>query len=375
MALFDKKYCDICGEKIGLLGNRKLDDGNLCKNCAAKLSPFFSERRHSSVEDIRRQLEYREQNKQAVSAFVCTRTLSNGTKIYIDDQNGKFVVSHLSDWRSSNPDVIDISQVVGVNTDIQEHRQELYRKNSEGKNVPYQPPRYEYSYSFHTKIQVNSPWFNEISFELSERRPRTRVGQDYHALEDQANQIRMALMPGTGYNPGYGQNTGFNQGYGQNMGYNQGYGQPMQGYGQNCQPGYDTVQQNYRQGYGQPVQQNYQQPVQGYGQNYQQPVQGYQQNFQQPVQGYQQNYQQPMQGYPQNYQQPVQNYQQPTQNYGGMQGQVQNAYGQPQQNDSQQSGGMGAVVGAAAAGAWQCPVCGMPGNTGNFCEGCGTRRP
>lgn len=31
MGLFDKKYCDICGEKIGLLGNRKLEDGNLCK--------------------------------------------------------------------------------------------------------------------------------------------------------------------------------------------------------------------------------------------------------------------------------------------------------------------------------------------------------
>lgn len=23
MGLFDKKYCDICGEKIGLLGNRQ----------------------------------------------------------------------------------------------------------------------------------------------------------------------------------------------------------------------------------------------------------------------------------------------------------------------------------------------------------------
>ena len=32
MGLFDKKYCDICGEKIGLLGNRKLEDGNLCKD-------------------------------------------------------------------------------------------------------------------------------------------------------------------------------------------------------------------------------------------------------------------------------------------------------------------------------------------------------
>ena len=43
MGFFDKKYCDVCGEKIGLLGNRKLENGNLCKDCAAKLSPFFSE--------------------------------------------------------------------------------------------------------------------------------------------------------------------------------------------------------------------------------------------------------------------------------------------------------------------------------------------
>ena len=30
MGLFDKKYCSICGEKIGFLGNRKLEDGTLC---------------------------------------------------------------------------------------------------------------------------------------------------------------------------------------------------------------------------------------------------------------------------------------------------------------------------------------------------------
>ena len=52
MGLFDKKICDICGEKIGLLGNRKLDDGNLCKDCAKKLSPWFEERRHSTVPEI-----------------------------------------------------------------------------------------------------------------------------------------------------------------------------------------------------------------------------------------------------------------------------------------------------------------------------------
>ena len=35
--LFEKKECAICGGEIGLLGNRKLEDGNMCKACAAKL--------------------------------------------------------------------------------------------------------------------------------------------------------------------------------------------------------------------------------------------------------------------------------------------------------------------------------------------------
>ena len=64
MGFFDKKYCDVCGEKIGLLGNRKLENGNLCKDCAAKLSPFFSERKSSTVEEIKEQLAYREEKQK-----------------------------------------------------------------------------------------------------------------------------------------------------------------------------------------------------------------------------------------------------------------------------------------------------------------------
>ena len=60
-SLFDKKICSICGGEIGLLGNRKLEDGNMCKNCAKKLSPWFSDRKKSTVEEIRAQLAYREE--------------------------------------------------------------------------------------------------------------------------------------------------------------------------------------------------------------------------------------------------------------------------------------------------------------------------
>jgi len=75
--LFEKKVCSICGGEIGLLGNRKLEDGNMCKNCAAKLSPWFSDRRSSTVEEIKAQLDYREANKEAVAAFNVTRSLGD----------------------------------------------------------------------------------------------------------------------------------------------------------------------------------------------------------------------------------------------------------------------------------------------------------
>ena len=39
--LFEKKHCDLCGGDIGLLSNRKLEDGHCCKECAAKLSPWL----------------------------------------------------------------------------------------------------------------------------------------------------------------------------------------------------------------------------------------------------------------------------------------------------------------------------------------------
>ena len=95
MGLFDKKYCDFCGDKIGLLGNRKLEDGNMCKACAAKLSPWFSDRRSSTVEEIRQQLEYREANKAKVEAFNATKTIGRNTKVILDEDARKFIVTGL----------------------------------------------------------------------------------------------------------------------------------------------------------------------------------------------------------------------------------------------------------------------------------------
>lgn len=219
MGLFDKKYCSICGDKIGLLGNRKLEDGNLCKNCAAKLSPWFNERRHSTVEDIKGQLAYREENKIAVGAFHTTRSLGRNTKVLLDEDARKFMVTKTSNPTNENPDVLDYSQVTGCDLDIQENRHELTRKDNEGKSVSYNPPRYEYSYDFYVTIRVNAPYFDEIRFPLNSGSVNTgehcmaagtgagqwRVGgntfgiragagaNDYYEFVNMGNEIREAL--------------------------------------------------------------------------------------------------------------------------------------------------------------------------------------
>ena len=207
MGLFDSKNCDICGEKIGLLGNRKVEDGNVCKNCAAKLSPFMSGRRHTTLEDIKRHLEYREQNKQSVAQFNPNMVLGNNTKVYIDQNMGCFAVSRDRDWRSKNPDIIPLNQVSNVHTEVKENKREIYTKDSEGKNVSYNPRQYEYSYEFEVEINVNSPYFDEIKFELSDMssRPKNTFDMNYQNLQMQANQIQQALMSGMGGGMGMNQ--------------------------------------------------------------------------------------------------------------------------------------------------------------------------
>ena len=167
MGLFDKKYCSVCGEKIGMLGNRKLEDGNLCKTCARKLSPWFSDRRNSTVEEIKNQLSYREENREKVAAFHTTRTLGTGTKVLLDEDAGLFMVTSARDLAEANPDVLAFSDVTGCNLDIDESRTELKREDKDGKKVSYIPPRYEYSYDFYITIFVNNPYFDEIRFRVN----------------------------------------------------------------------------------------------------------------------------------------------------------------------------------------------------------------
>ena len=165
--LFDKKECSICGGEIGLLGNRKLEDGNMCKSCAAKLSPWFSDRRQSTVDEIKEQLDYREANREKVASFRITRTLGERTKVLLDEDAGLFMVTAAKNLEEANPDVLSFSDVTGCKLDIDESRTEIEYEDKDGERKSFNPRRYAYSYDFYIVINVNNPYFNEIRFQLN----------------------------------------------------------------------------------------------------------------------------------------------------------------------------------------------------------------
>lgn len=205
MGLFDKKFCSVCGQKIGLLGNRKLEDGNLCKNCASQLSPWFSERRHSTVDDIKAQLAYREQNRAAVRAFHTTKSIGKYEKLLVDENAGKFMVTSASDLEKANPDVIDLSAVTGCDLELDENRNELKQRDANGNMVSYRPPRFEYTYNFYVTIRVNHPYFDEIRYRLNTgavntgARCMSGVSTNWNLTTRSSLQSNMALNEYTSY--------------------------------------------------------------------------------------------------------------------------------------------------------------------------------
>ena len=318
MGLFDKKFCDVCGEKIGMLGNRKLEDGNLCKDCAKKLSPWFDDRRHSTLEEIKSQLQMREENRSLVSSFHPGRVIrSDRYNLYIDERQQLFAASVNLD-REDNPDIISLSQITGCNLDVNEMRTEEYRTDRDGERESYNPPRYSYSYDYYFYIYLNHPYINEMKLKLNSMDISEDDRNRRHDVERAGQEMMSYLQNVTGCTVG---GMGMNQGMGMQsgMGMNQGMGmQPGMGMnqGMGMQPGMGMNNQ-------------------GMGM---QPAAGMNQGMSQNVNA-----------------------------QGGM---------------GTAAGGMGAAAGAAAGaafagnaaeGPWVCQSCGAT-NAGRFCESCGSPR-
>ena len=173
MGLFDrfkKQDCEICGKEVGMFGYKKLEDGEICKECVKLLSPWFDDRRHSTVAQIKEQIAYREENKAALNGF--RPSVAYGERYtlraeLVDGVPTRFVVERGENYKDENSDLISFKDVTSFNIDVHESDRELKRRNSNGDMVSYVPPRYEYSYNFYAEIQVNHPYFSQIRFEIN----------------------------------------------------------------------------------------------------------------------------------------------------------------------------------------------------------------
>ena len=353
MGLFDKKICDICGEKIGLLGNRKLDDGNLCKDCAKKLSPWFEDRRHSTVEDIKRQLEYREKNKKAVMDFCITRQINTRNfNVFIDDNKGNFTVARKLDV-NENPDIVPLSAVVQCRVDVERQQNEETCTTKDGETVSYQPPVYKYEFDYTMRIKVKTPWFDDMDFRLNTFSISSDNRGELMEVEQTGHQIIAALTPNAAgmQQPGMQMNNGMQQ---SGMYMNDG----MQQSGMNMNSGMQQPGINMNNGMQQSgmQQSGMQQPGMNMNSGMQQPGMNMNSGIQQPGMhinnGMQESGMNMNSGMQQSGMQMNNGMQQP-----GMQ--MNNGIQQP---GMQQPGGL-----------WKCQ-CGAE-NTGRFCEYCGQPRP
>lgn len=232
MGLFDvfkKKDCEICGKEVGMFGYKKLEDGEICKDCVKLLSPWFDDRRHSTVAQIKEQIKYREDNRRQLDSFRPTISIGNYYEIKVEVENGvptRFVIAH-DNYLEENADLISFSQVSSFDIDIREHKREQEYRNNEGQMVSYNPPRYEYSYDFYCNLMVNATYFDDINVRINRDTvcletvmPRNsfaqmRVGntfdptlypeyREYKAMCEQLEEIFRAGMQGTpmaGYAP------------------------------------------------------------------------------------------------------------------------------------------------------------------------------
>ena len=193
MGFFDRKYCDICGEKIGFLGNRKLEDANLCRRCASKLSPWFSGRRHTTLEKIREQLAWREENRERVAAFHTTRSFGNGTRVLLDDDAKWFTVTSAKNLEEANPDILDFADLTGCVVSVDESREEMKKDGPDGKKVSYDPPHYKFFYDFNISVHVNNPYFDTMGFRLNPARVEGGRSPQYQQYSRQADELCAAL--------------------------------------------------------------------------------------------------------------------------------------------------------------------------------------
>ena len=161
MGLFDKKYCSICGQKIKMLQNTRLQDGNLCRECRGKLSPFYMvDFMAPTVGEVAGHLAYRERNRDELRNFHATECFGEDCRMFIDGVGRKFVLATEEELAAGSPDVFDISAVVRAEAAVSE--QENEHRNSDSDSEEY----YTYSYSVMLELELAHPTLQLVGYQV-----------------------------------------------------------------------------------------------------------------------------------------------------------------------------------------------------------------
>lgn len=183
MGLFGKKNCSICGAEIGLLGNKKLKDGNMCKACASKLSVWFQDRSEATIAQIQLQLGIRNANAEMLSKnYNANHAYGELGCILIDDLMGVFValpdtsdsffgdakvITSIDQIKDKNPDLIMLNQVAGVDINITVTSREE-KQTVDGNQVSYNPKHMIYMAQFSVTIKLKGhPYIKTMTIPLN----------------------------------------------------------------------------------------------------------------------------------------------------------------------------------------------------------------
>ena len=133
MGLFDKKQCELCGSKAGLITRTKIQGGDyICGDCRNKMSSLTSGISDMSLDDVREQIRLKEENDRRFQEdFVNSRQFDIDTRhpvMAVDDEHGEFAI--LTDKR---PDIFSFDHIASYNVDLKtSYLSEEERKKTTG---------------------------------------------------------------------------------------------------------------------------------------------------------------------------------------------------------------------------------------------------
>ena len=203
MGLFGKKVCGICGKELGLLGHKKLNDGDICKECLSYASPWLTGRRGLTIADMQAHLDYRRLNQDNLQYFKeSDRAVADNMVVSVDATNKCLIMAHNAAGLRANPDIIYLDQITGVTAEIRENFSHIHREHPE----PHEEENYDYYFQVH--MYLTHEWIPEISMSVNTFSIDARETEKFTRAYNELNSI-VTLLERYGITVTYQDNTSF----------------------------------------------------------------------------------------------------------------------------------------------------------------------